>query len=434
MAEQFPERVLRSHRNHVVAPVPSRSGAVAAVVSKEASSGVERKLRVGVFGTFYPMFKFVGNATSGIVITLCDLPEVEKVRVYCPRGSLIPPGVDETKIELVPLWEHDNPLSLVRVLGRMARDSRSIDMVVFNIFVSAFGKRGLSNATGLLLPFLLSHAIDRPVIVYMHNFVETQDIERLGYSPNRLVRFVARTLEGLLLRTTAVAVPLESQRALIREAFSRNVTNLFLPYVDALVSLKSMPITSTNYLPSPSQGAGPRLLLFGSWGPQKDLEGILEVVGRLVRSGAVSRVTVAGAANVHFHDADRKIEDAFARFGSVSFERIPFVKEEDVLPLLAAHDVLFLPYNTTGGVSGAMNCAALAGIEVIAYDLPQLREQVALLHTTVQFVRQGDRVAIEGAIRHVAELAGTRQRPTVREMEAMTAYTRSQVQGLLRLS
>jgi len=386
-----------------------------------------------VFGTFYPNFQFGGNFTTGLVKVLSDLPQVRKVVVYCPYDSALPEAFDPQKVELRRVWDHDNPLSLVRALGEMVRSAPSFDVTIFNTYVTAFGRGRISNALGLLLPTVLSKLTGRPIVTYLHNLVETQDVEGLGYSPSWFTRRVARLLEAALLRATQVVVPLESQRAVIREGFGREVSNLYVPYLEVVLSLTSM-TSHLSSLRTPPPNGGARLLLLGSWGPQKDLSGISTVVRDLVEEGIVGPRVLAGPVNPQFPSAQQAIDETVSRLTGPGFCRIPLVSEEEILPLLMAHDVLVLPYRASGGYSGALNCAALTDISVVASDLPQLREQAELLDYPVRFIPPGNGLTLSDTIRSACTTAvAARRRPDLGEMQARLERTRGQVRRLLEL-
>lgn len=387
--------------------------------------------RFAVFGTYYPDFQFAGNSTTGLVQLLSELPGVERVDVYCPAGSSLPADADPSKVELRPIWAHNDPASLVRALGHLIRASNAYDAIVFNIYVTAFGRSRLGNVVGLLVPSLLAVVRRRPVLTYMHNFVETQEVESLGYAPGPAARAVAHLLEAFALRATNVVVPLEGQQRAIRRAFGRDVSCIYLPYVEAVHSLRSM-----GDGPAPSSfgsvGRGPRVLLFGSWGPQKDLATVASVLRELAGSGTVGALTLAGPANAHFPEAEQETHRAAAELNGPTFRRIPFVSEEDIVPLFLAHDVLILPYRATGGYSGALNCAALTDIAVVAYDLPQLREQATRLNVVVRFVPPGDPGALRSAVTDACQESTARKdRPGPREMEARLSLTRRAVEQLI---
>jgi hypothetical protein len=389
--------------------------------------------RVAVFGTFYPMYQFAGNSTTGAVLVAAGLEEVDSVTVYCQAGARMPDGVDASKVRLRPVWEHDRPGSLVRALWALLRAARRNDQLVFNIYVTSFGRTSLSNGIGLLLPPLVAAVSGRPVTVYMHNFVETQDVEGLGYAPGYLVRRLVHALEALVLRNCEVIVPLGSQRDELRGAFGSVVRTVYLPYVEGVLSALTAQDGSVG---APSgEPRTLRLLIFGSLGPQKDLTGALELLDEVAAAGAWDlRLTVAGGTNRRFPEAAAETHRAIDRVTSLKVERVEDVDDASVLELLARHDLMLLPYNATGGISGALNIAALAGLSALAYDHPQLREQAGLLGAEVHFMRKGSKQDLLDGLNLLGARSRARQRPGPAELTARLEASRTAVRSLLHRS
>jgi glycosyltransferase involved in cell wall biosynthesis len=360
-------------------------------------AGPSARLRIGFFGVFYPGSERAGSFSTSLVWELARSSRVERVHVYGPTGARRPDGGDPRRLAVEEAWAADDPLSLLRALARMWRARRTTDAYLFSIYVTAFGRRSIANVVGLLLPPILRIAARRPVFVYMHNFLETQDSETLGFRVGRLTKTGVRLLERTLIALTRVVVPLRSMQTVVEREVGGRVEVLLLPYLEALFAA-----TRPGVAPASSMAAPPlpplRVLLFGYWGPQKDLTGALDVLGGLAAEGCPLDVTVAGEANPGFPEYRERLERAK---GSLPVERFHFVgrvDEEEVFPLVRRHHLLLLPYRATGGISGVMNVGALADLDLLAYDVPQLREFSGELGERVRFVPAGDSSALREAI------------------------------------
>ena len=125
------------------------------------------------------------------------------------------------------------------------------------------------------------------------------------------------------------------------------------------------------------------------------------------------------------------VERSLRRMTHLSVRRVPNVSEEDIVPLLLAHDVLLLPYNTSGGYSGALNVAAPTGIQVISYDLPQIREQARALGIEVRFIRKGSATELAESIHECLAAARLGSRPTLEQMKGAVHVTAEAVMGLI---
>ena len=363
-------------------PVPTRDG------PRPGKTG-----RIGFFGAFYPMTARAGGASTGMALLLAESPRLEGVVVFGPGGSTLPPGADPAHLEVIPAWEPDDLRRLLHALKEMTRRGTKVDGYLFSIYVTAFGKRSLVNAAGLVLPVVVGGLTKKPVVVFMHNFVETQDVEALGYRPSPIALRLARFLERLLVDRTVTVVGLESQKRIVESTVGGTVRFVPMRFTEAVHSWMSRPHAPPPR--APRDGSEPlRVLLFGSWGPQKDLEGALMSLDQLRNGGTSMQVTVAGGANPNFPDEVHRIEELRQRLPPEHFRFLGPVPESEVHVLFEGNDVLLLPYNASGGYSGVMNVAAGYGLPIISYDLPQLRECAELLHAEAHFVPPRDPRAI----------------------------------------
>lgn len=348
----------------------------------------KREINIGVFGSFYPCSGYVAPHTTGLVAALLSIPEVRSVTVFCPEGSAIPVGLDSKALRVQASWRHDDPVSLVRALVKMLAQSSKLDVFLFNIYVTAFGRSRMANAVGLLLAPLLATLSRRPVVVYMHNFVETQDIRALGYEPTKLQRLIARSIEFVLVHASQVVVPLDSQKIQIERVLGSKVRSLLVTFAEPFGIMLSL--GEERRLRAETKGNSLRVLLLGAWGPQKDLDGVIRGLNRALVEGVDLTVTITGKVNAQFPDYKAKLESLAAGLESSRFTYLIEVPEAQLLELVETHDVLLLPYVATGGSSGAMMLGAYCGIEIVAYDLPQLRETATKIGIAPSFITAGD--------------------------------------------
>ncbi len=340
------------------------------------------------FGTLFPESAYAGNSTTGLASALMHNDKVRSLVIFSQVGSYLPKSLTSTKVKVLPEWSHNNPLSLFRTALLMLNRSRETDVFLFNVYLTAFGTDSISNGVGLLLPTILAKCSRVRVVVYMHNLLETQDLAQLGYSPPFWQRAAVRILESLLLRSTSVLVPLRSQHEKIAEILRGRCQQIALPFMEpfGLASIAgSRPSTA-----SPPTDGPTRILLLGTWGPQKDLVGVVHALRVAHQRGGQFTVTLTGAANVQFPEHQIEINRISASLGSDWFSVLGKVPEIEVLDQVFGHDLLILPYNATGGYSGAMSIGAYCGIAILAYDLPQLRETAAELGVKPTFVSKND--------------------------------------------
>lgn len=351
-------------------------------------------MSIGLFGTFYPQFQWAANSTLGIARVLSTLPQVERIRVFCPVGSTLPHDLLSRKVSLIPCWRIDSASSLLRVIPAVRAHSSQLDLVILNIYLTSFGRSRITNGVGFLVATFMPILTGLPVLVYLHNLLESQDVPRLGHRAGASTRRVTGVLERALMDTTVVVVPLPSQSRVVQSKLHRTVQSLFLPGLESFGD----PIWQGLNWQADRGNPQLRVLLFGNWGPQKDLLTPLRALRALIKEGKHLQVTVAGPVSGVFPDYAKEFEAIQTAFSSEFIRFIGSVSNESVPGLLEHSDVLILPYNATGGYSGAMNLCARSGISIISYDHEQLRESADLLDLAPTFVRVGDFLDLKNAI------------------------------------
>lgn len=353
--------------------------------------------KVGFFGSFYPLVDRLATTSTGLVYLFADSSQVDKIELFSPVGSIIPPELETNKIRLNPLWCYNSVLSLIRTFFLMRKKRKTIDTYFFNIYLTSFGTSRLANFVGLLIPPLLSRLTHREVIVYMHNFIETQDVDRLGYNGKSFSKRIARILEKVIAINTNLVVPLPSQSAKLRGIFRKAPRDIVIPYVEGLFSFLHLKTLGQKRLRKTNDLFN--ILLFGSWGPQKNLKDALSTIGELFSEGMEANVVVAGSVNSGFPYYLESIEHVWKKLPANMVTFRMNVPEEEIPGLFQETDLLFLPYNATGGYSAVMNVGALYGVKMLAYDLPELREFSSLIESDCVFVDPKDHEALKSALR-----------------------------------
>ena len=386
-------------------------------------------IRVAFFGSFYPFVDRLSTTSTGLVSLFSMSEKIEKVIVFSPLLSAVPIGLDTKKVRMMPSWKYDSVISLLKTLYKMIRMKEDLDVYFFNILLTSFGHARRANTVGLLLPTFVAKLTGKKVCTYMHNFVETQDIEKLGYKKKWLVTKIVGLLERLIAGNTLLLVPLESQRLALETLFHTEVHNVTIPYVEGISGF----ICNPDGLHNSKKGDSGTLsfLLFGSWGPQKDLVGALSIFRDLITEGKNIEVVIAGKANPNFPSYDREIEKIIANFPINYVKWTKNVTEESVLELFSHFDVLFLPYNAAGGYSAVMNVGAFYGIRMVSYDVPELREFDSIISAGCVFVDPSDHDAVKKTLIRVAEEARFERSPTDQDLKAKLQKSLVAIEGLI---
>ncbi len=355
---------------------------------------------LALFENFYPAMDRLGTHSTSLALLLLRADPELTLNLAVPRRATWPDGFDGRRVRFSPSWSHDRPLSMVRAGVSTARALPADSRVLFNWFPTCYGETRAAATTGMLLPRIVRTFSERRPAVYAHNFIETQDVRRLGYQPGAVDRWAVGVFEGMLARAARVFVPLESQRRSVEAMFKVPVTARPIPFVEALFGH-----WVATERPDPKWAAGIpprrtfRVLLFGVWGPAKDLGSVLPVLNELFRSGHDFEVVFAGSVNRFFPEYRERLRAALA---SLPADRCQFVADppdESTPALFGPADLVILPYNAIAGPSGVMGLAAFHGCRIVAYDVPELREYDAILDGRTVFVPPRDRDALAEAVR-----------------------------------
>ena len=352
---------------------------------------------IAFFGSFYPRIDRLATTSTGMVYLMSKCQDIEGITVLGPIGSKIP-GNYPPNVKIEPLWEYDDIPSLIRTLFLLLRKGKKFDLIFFNLILTSFGRRKLSNAFGLLIPPLLSILAHKKPVVYIHNLVETQDIRKLGYGNAHVSKLFARVLERLLFGTTNIILPLESQRKTIERIYGTRVDQALFVGVEGIWTLKNY-IRVNNRSTLYNLGKI-RILLFGAWGPQKDIVSILRMLKTLTLRVTNFHVIVAGSINKNFPEYRKKLSRTFMELDPGRFSFIENPEEESVPELFINSDILILPYNAAGGYSAVMNVARLYCIKILAYDIEELREIARTIDVNVDFIPRDNNESLEKAIRY----------------------------------
>lgn len=347
---------------------------------------------IAFFGSFYPRIDRLATTSVGMVYLISKCRNRPNVTVIGPKGSEIPENY-ASNVKIEPLWEYDDIPSIVRAFFFLFRRKKKYDLVFFNLILTSFGKRNLSNGIGLLIPPVYSILTHKRPVVYIHNLVETQSLEKLGYGNAYLSKKFAKMLEKIIFYTADIILPLESQRKTVERIYGMKVEQSLFVGVEGIWSFK-------NYLSlhnrSDVNNLGKRrILLFGAWGPQKDIINLLKMLKTLSTTLKCFHVTVAGSINQNFPEYREKISNIFLELDSDRFSFIENPEENEIPELFINSDILILPYNATGGYSGVMNIARLYCIKIIAYDIDELREIAQVIGGDVDFIPRDNRENLE---------------------------------------
>lgn len=351
-------------------------------------------MKICLFGSYYPHFERSATITSAMSYLMTLVNNNVSVCVFGNKDSLLPPCIDPIRVNLKKSWAEDDLISLFKTFINILLE-RDCDLYVFNIYLTSFGKHRLTNFLGLLMPIWVSFLPKRRVLTYMHNFLETQDIGKLGYKAGLLTKLLVRFVERLLATFTELVTTLPSMASEMETILKTKVSSTLILYADATISFVSNKEKIVKSLSH--KRSNPRLLLFGSWGPQKDIMRVLELLSRTVYSNDL-QILVAGSINKSFPSYYSLVSHFVSELNDERFKFVWNPPEEEIPFLFLESDAIILPYLASGGASGVMQLASFYSLEVIAYHNTQLEELASLIDEKVTFIDPDDGDSLKHAI------------------------------------
>lgn len=381
-----------------------------------------------MFGTFSPLTERLSSANTGMAILLSWSKRIDSIHLYAQEGAAIPYSSSRQKFIMGQPWRVDKTSSLVRTLVHMWRDS-GVDVYFFNISLTMFGKKKLTNVVGLLLPAILSKLTRRKVVVYMHDFIETDEPAKFGYHISKISKSLVSILEHFIIRNTLVIVPRPSQKEILERKYRRKIRSVIIPYIEGIQSSfgpyhdsgQTNPVSDVT-----------KFLLFGKWGPQKDLYGGLSLLSDVIKAGYNISITLAGSVNPNFPDYSLEMIRAMNTVPKHCLAYVGDVAEENIAELFMKSDVLFLPYKSSGGYSGVMNLGALYGLQIIAYEVEELREAAASIGVDALFINPDDPISVT-QIASIVEQARIRQSRSTMSVPQKLELARERVENIINI-
>jgi hypothetical protein len=356
-------------------------------------------MRLGLFENFYPQKDRLGTHSTSLALLLQRADPTLELDLAVPKASVLPATFRADRVRFHPEWVHGNARSLIRSARSLAARIDPEGAILFNWFPTCFGENRSANAAGMSLPAFVRMRSRTVPFVYAHNFIETQDIGRLGYRPSVVERIGLGGFERLLTRSSRVIVPLESQRRSVSRLFGGSVVSRPLPFTEAIYGhfVRELEGGAVAAPPSPRRESY-RILLFGVWGPAKDLDSVLPVLEGMYSRGERFETVFAGSFNRFFPEFRARFEASLKRLPSAFCRFIENPPDESTPDLFGAADLVILPYHAIAGPSGVMGLAAFHNCSIVAYDVPELREYDQVLEGRATFVRPGSADQLEAAI------------------------------------
>jgi glycosyltransferase involved in cell wall biosynthesis len=303
---------------------------------------------------------------SEIFLLVDNLPAGES---YILDSAEVEPQADQVPMRIVPCWDFNAATNPVRILK--AVHQAKPDIVLFNIQFATFGNRKIPASLGLLAPAVLRRA-GYPVVVLLHNIMETVDLKNAGFAKNKLIeagiRFFGNLVTRMLLSVDLVALTIPKYVEVLIEKYK--ATNVFL------VPHGSFEPTLT--LPSFELPQGPaQIMTFGKFGTYKRVETLIEAFQQLQRTNnrPPLELVIAGGDSPNTPGYLNTVRQQYAAVPNVRFTG--YVSEAEVPRVFQEAAVVVFPYTSTTGSSGVLHQAGSYGKAVVLPILGDFAELIA---------------------------------------------------------
>lgn len=333
-------------------------------------------MKIAIVGDFLYHGKFLPTIGTSILLALSMANNVDRIEVYSPAESeLGKEFILPSNVKVVRTYNYDNLVDVCKLLI-VKRDE--YNFIIFNFIPTAFGRKSIVNAFGLLIPFFLRRifGVNNIKLIY-HNSVFTSDIRKLGYDSrsDRARLFVLKNIERLLFNSTKTYVLLDLYREKIEQKLNNvKIYVLNSRYIEALPTIYLNQKMDIKKISAP-QNVVLTILMHGYWGPQKNLELGLKTLESIRKKGHNFKLIISGGLNFHFPEYHDNFFNTLNKYKELVDACLGMVDEANIMDLFLSSDLLILPYNTPGGHSGVLEQAIFFDLPTVAIDFPEYREQ-----------------------------------------------------------
>ena len=334
-------------------------------------------MNVALVSVIYNHGKILADSGTSLLLAFEGMKGIDKLDVYTQverEGN----SLFTSRAMIVPVVDPERPLTYLKLFRLVTK--AKYDRIVVNSMATSQGNKSISNFLYLCLPIIWSKIYGLKVSVLYHNSPFLNEVGKLGYSGlmNRFKSSIIKAIEKRMYSSCNVYFLLK----LYAEKIKKIIPNARVNWINAgviggfttLYLNKKLNFEVINMVPS---GKEVTILIYGSWGPQKDVSKALEAVKIVKDSGLIIKVIVAGDSNLHFPGYIRFFEETLANYKEVIDERIGYVNEVSLYSIFERSDLIILPYVVPGGFSGVLSISMLLGLKVIVPEFVEYKEEAA---------------------------------------------------------
>ena len=334
-------------------------------------------MKVALVSAIYNHGKILAEIGTPLLLAFEEMKEVEKIDVYTQMeddGNIL----ETERTTIIPITDPERPLTYLKLLRLITKSK--YDRIVVNSMPTSQGSKNISNLLYLALPIIWSNIHGLKVSVLYHNSPFLNEVGKLGYSglKNRFKSLIIKAIEKRIYLSCDVYFLLK----LYVEKIKKIIPNARANWINAgniagFTTLYLNEKLTSDVIEIVPSGKEVTILIYGSWGPQKDMSKALEAVKIVKDSGLIVKVIVAGDSNLHFPGYISFFEETLANYKEVIDERIGYVNEVDLYSIFERSDLIILPYVVPGGFSGVLSISMLFGLSVIVPEFEEYKEETS---------------------------------------------------------
>lgn len=333
-------------------------------------------MKVALLSTIYGHGKILADVGTEILSALQKNPYIKSIDVLTVKRASSRVRFD-SKTNVMGIYSPGEAISYISLYWKLFRNK--YDLIFINSMPTSQGRSSLSNFLFLIIPLYARFFLQVKTVVLYHNSTFLNEVDKLGYSSiaDRFRLLALKALEKILFKNSNFMVLLKCYAERIKQSIpDANIFQINLPFLGGFASLYLNGILGLDFIrPDPPHKGMIRILLFGSWGPQKDLEKALEAISDLKKSGLNFTTTLAGGVNSHFPEYERVFKKIILRHKGIITTLHQYVDSKEIHSLFLNSDLIILPYVTPGGFSSVLAISKLYNLHVIVPKFTEFIEQ-----------------------------------------------------------
>lgn len=332
-------------------------------------------MKVALISNIYGHGKILQEIGTPLLLVFEGLEKVDELDIYThvetEKNVLI-----LHKARIIPTINPERPITYLKLLRDVAR--LKYDRVIINSMPTSQGNKNVPNLLYLILPILWSRIYGLRILILYHNSPFLNDIRKLGYVSlkNKVKSWIIKMIERRMYFSCDVFFLLELYAERIRKIIPNARVSFLEPgSITGFTTLHLNQKLDSDIIKRIASDKNLTLLIYGSWGPQKDISKALDAIRMLRVAKWKFKTVVAGDINLHFPNYEKELENTLKEYKDFIDKRVGYVSEYDLYSLFSSADVIILPYVTPGGFSGVLSISMLFGLEVIVPEFDEYKKQ-----------------------------------------------------------